>query len=184
MSLFFPDCTNMFAYIKALHIIFVVTWFAGLFYIVRLFIYNREAQDKPEQEREILQSQFKVMIRRLWFGITWPSCILTLIFGTWLTVLYGSIPSWLAVKIGFVVGLLLYHLSIHLIYEKQIANIFNYTSLQLRMWNEVATLFLFAIVFLVVVKHEISFVWGVAALLTLFLVLKVGITLYKYLRAQ
>ena len=80
----------MYLYIKALHVIFVVTWFAGLFYMVRLFIYNREAFDKPDPERRILQQQFTIMIRRLWFGITWPSCILTLVFGTWLIILYKA----------------------------------------------------------------------------------------------
>jgi len=70
-----------YSYIKALHIIFVVTWFAGLFYIVRLFIYFAEAQEKPEPERSILQNQFRIMQKRLWYGITWPSAILTLIFG-------------------------------------------------------------------------------------------------------
>ena len=71
----------MYIYLKALHIIFIVTWFAGMFYIVRLFIYNTEAAGKAEPERGILQGQFSVMIRRLWFGITWPSAILTLILG-------------------------------------------------------------------------------------------------------
>jgi putative membrane protein len=59
-------------YTQAFHIIFVVTWFSGMFYLVRLFIYNREAQDKPEPEKSILQKQFILMIRRLLFGITWP----------------------------------------------------------------------------------------------------------------
>lgn len=174
----------LFSYIKALHIIFVVTWFAGLFYIVRLFIYNREAQDKPDAEREILQAQFRIMIRRLWFGITWPSCTLTIIFGTWLAILYGSIPMWLVVKICFVIGLLLYHISIHWIYKKQMNGIFNYTSMQLRLWNEVATLFLFAIVFLAVLKSAISFVWSIALLFMLFIVLKAGIVVYQYFRKE
>ena len=138
----------MYFYIKALHIIFVVTWFAGLFYMVRLFIYNREAQDKPEAEKIILQKQFDIMIKRLWFGITWPSCVLTLIFGTWMLILFGSFPTWLLIKVGFVFGLLLYHLSIHFIYKQQCDGIFKYTSKQLRMWNEVATVFLVAIVML------------------------------------
>ena len=68
----------MYNYIKALHIIFIVTWFSGMFYIVRLFIYNTEANEKPEPEKSILQKQFSIMIRRLWFGITWPSAVLTL----------------------------------------------------------------------------------------------------------
>ena len=73
----------MYFYLKALHIIFIVTWFAGMFYIVRLFIYNTEAGNKPEPEQSILQQQFGIMIRRLWLGITWPSAILTLILGVW-----------------------------------------------------------------------------------------------------
>ncbi|MDR9488704.1 CopD family protein, partial [Salibacter sp.] len=70
-------------YIKALHIIFVVTWFAGLFYIVRLFIYHTEAEQRSEPEKSILQSQFRLMEKRLWYGITWPSAVLTMIFGIW-----------------------------------------------------------------------------------------------------
>ncbi|MEN9951582.1 MAG: hypothetical protein RLY85_2334, partial [Bacteroidota bacterium] len=71
-------------YIKALHIIFVVTWFAGLFYMPRLFIYNTEANLLADPERSILQKQFAVMLRRLWFGITWPSAVITLLMGLWI----------------------------------------------------------------------------------------------------
>ena len=78
----------MYTYIKALHIIFVVTWFAGLFYFPRLFIYNTEANDKPLDVKIALQEQFRIMMKRLWYGITWPSAILTLIFG--LTVMFNG----------------------------------------------------------------------------------------------
>ena len=169
----------MYLYIKSLHIIFVVTWFAGLFYIVRLFIYNREAQDKPEAERKVLQQQFSVMIKRLWFGIAWPSCMLTIIFGTWMLVLFGSIPVWLWIKIGFVAGLFAYHLSLHFIYRQQANQIFNFTSNQLRIWNEVATIFLFAIVMLVVVKEALSLVWSIGGLLSFAIVLMIAIQWYK-----
>ena len=91
--------------LKALHLIFVITWFAGLFYIVRLFIYHVEA------EREVLQEQFKIMERRLWYGITWPSAILTLILGPVLMFgYYGTIthlPPWLIIKLGLVTLLFL-----------------------------------------------------------------------------
>src|SRR5882672_10869832 len=116
----------MYNYIKALHIIFIVTWFSGLFYIVRLFIYNTEAEGKEEPERSILQAQFKVMIRRLWVGITWPSAVLTLIFGPWMWYLLGSIPGWLIVKLIFVVALYLYHLSLHNIFRQQMSGVFKY----------------------------------------------------------
>ncbi len=68
----------MYFYIKAIHIIFIVTWFAGMFYIPRLFIYATEANEKSEPDRSILQKQFAIMSKRLWLGITWPSAILTL----------------------------------------------------------------------------------------------------------
>ncbi len=172
----------MYFYIKALHIIFIVTWFAGLFYMVRLFIYNREAQDKPEDERKVLQKQFSVMIKRLWFGITWPSCILTIIFGTWMAILFGSLPTWLWIKIGFVMGLLAYHFSLHIIYNQQARQQFKYTSNQLRIWNEVATIFLFAIIMLVVVKDALSLVWSLGGLIVFGVVLMIAIKWYKKLR--
>src|SRR3982074_3758530 len=100
----------MYLYIKSLHIIFIVTWFSGMFYIVRLLIYNTEAGEKNEPEKSILQNQFSIMIRRLWLGVTWPSAVLTLIFGIWIWSLLGSLPGWLALKLIFVGGLYLYHL--------------------------------------------------------------------------
>src|SRR5665811_1579326 len=102
----------MYSYIKALHIIFIVTWFSGLFYIVRLFIYHAEAAERPEPDRTILMLQFRIMIRRLWAGITWPSAILTLIFGPWMAILMGSIPTWLWIKLAFVLGLYGYHFTL------------------------------------------------------------------------
>ncbi|MBS1509014.1 MAG: CopD family protein [Bacteroidetes bacterium] len=174
----------MYFYVKALHIIFVVTWFAGLFYIVRLFIYNREACDKPESERIILQQQFGIMIQRLWLGITWPSCVLTLIFGSWMLVLYGSIPVWLMLKLVLVAALLLYHASIHVIYLQQRRNIFAYSSNALRIWNEVATLFLVAIVMLVSVKEGMSLVWGLTGLIVFALFLVLAIRIYRRFRRQ
>ena len=113
----------MYNYIKALHIIFIVTWFSGMFYIVRLFIYNTEAEEKEPMARDILRSQFSTMIKRLWLGITWPSAILTVIFGSWLAFLLGVIPGWLWIKLMFVTGLLLYHFSLHYIYRQQVPGI-------------------------------------------------------------
>jgi len=108
----------MYLYIKALHIIFIVTWFAGMFYMPRLFIYSTEAAEKPQPEKNILQKQFGVMMRRLWFGITWPSAILTLIFGPWVWYLMGGFPQWLMIKLCFVVGLYVYHFTLHVIYKQ------------------------------------------------------------------
>ena len=172
----------MYLYIKALHIIFIVTWFSGLFYIVRLFIYNAEAAQKEEPEKSILQKQFSIMIRRLWLGITWPSAILTFIFGGWLWYLYGYLPQWLLIKLCFVAGLYLYHFSLHVVYQQQSAGIFKYSSQQLRIWNEVATIFLITIVILVVVKQNMSWVWGLTGLILFVVILMSAIKIYKLFR--
>jgi putative membrane protein len=172
----------MYFYIKAIHIIFIVTWFAGMFYIPRLFIYNTEANEKPEPDKSILQKQFGIMTKRLWMGITWPSAVLTLIFGTWMGLLYGSMQQWLWIKLGFVAGLYLYHFSLQKIYSQQQRGIFRYTSQQLRIWNEIATIFLVAIVMIVSVKQSMSLVWGVLGLVLFILILMSAIKIYKLLR--
>jgi len=174
----------MYLYIKALHIIFIITWFAGMFYMPRLFIYNTEAAEKPENEKIILQKQFAVMMRRLWFGITWPSAILTLIFGPWVWYLFGSFPQWLMIKLFFVVGLYVYHLTLHSIYKQQMRKVFRYSSQQLRIWNEVATIFLVAIVMLAVVRQNMSVVWGIVGLIALVILLMTGIRIYKLVRSR
>lgn len=174
----------MYPYLKALHIIFIVTWFAGMFYMPRLFIYNREAQDKPELEKNILQAQFNIMMKRLWYGITWPSAIITLILGPTLWIKLNVLPHWLMIKLLFVVGLYIYFIFLHKIFQQQTKNIFKHSSNQLRIWNEVATLFLFAIVFLAVVKNSLSVVWGLIGLLSLIIVLLTAIKIYKKFRLR
>jgi len=174
----------MYLYIKALHIIFIVTWFAGMFYMPRLFIYNTEASEKPQPERSILQKQFGIMMRRLWFGITWPSAILTLIFGPWIWYLLGNFPQWLMIKLCFVVGLYIYHFTLHTIYKQQIKGVFKYSSQQLRIWNEVATIFLVAIVILAVVKQNMSVVWGLVGLIAFVILLMSAIRIYKLIRSK
>lgn len=175
----------MYLYLKALHIIFIVTWFAGLFYIVRLFIYNAEADEKQEPEKSILKDQFTIMIKRLWLGITWPSAIITLILGPLLIYINPAIlDTWLWIKIGFVIGLYLYHYTLHVLYKQQKNNNFKYSSQQLRIWNEVATVFLISIVMLVVVKQGLSAVWALLGLFLFILVLMSGIKIYKLIRTK
>ncbi|WP_207495551.1 CopD family protein [Aridibaculum aurantiacum] len=174
-------------YIKALHIIFIVTWFAGLFYMPRLFIYNTEAQEREAPIRDALQEQFGIMMKRLWYGITWPSAILTLIFGPWVMYELGyfeSVPSWLWIKLAFVLGLYLYHYSIHRIFLQHTKGLLKYSSQQLRVWNEVATIFLIAIVMLVVVKQNLSVVWGLVGLILFIALLMCAIKIYKALRQK
>jgi putative membrane protein len=178
-------------YLKSLHIIFIVTWFAGMFYIVRLFIYNTEANSKPEPEKSILQKQFSIMIRRLWFGITWPSAILTLIFGPWVMLYAGwdkllmqPAGKWLLIKLIFVLLLYIYHFTLHSIYKQQAKGIFKYSSNQLRMWNEVATVFLVPIVILATVKSSISWLWGLIGLIGFVILLMAAIKIYKLIREK
>jgi putative membrane protein len=173
-------------YIKALHIIFIVTWFAGLFYIVRLFIYHTEANDYASPRKSILQEQYKIMEKRLWYGITWPSMILTIIFGSWL--LY-ELPFYIyqpffIVKLCFVFGLILYHLKCHNIFRQLQRDEINLTSFKLRIWNEVATVFLVAIVFLIVLKSNTGFVKGMLGLIVFTALLLLGIKFYKKKRGE
>ena len=170
-------------YLKALHIIFVVTWFAGLFYIVRLFIYSSEANEKLEPEKSILLKQLLMMQSRLWYIITWPSAVITLIFGTWLVIETKAwMHPWMHLKFLFVIGLFIYHLICGRIHKRMKNGIFEYSSTKLRVWNEIATLLLFAIVFIVVLKNTLSWVWGIIGLLVIGLLLMGGIKLYKRLK--
>lgn len=169
-------------YLKALHIIFVVTWFAGLFYMVRLFIYHVEAEKKEENERNILQTQYKLMEKRLWYIITWPSMILVMITGVWLALPYfdslGSY-SWLILKIVLVLGLTLYHLQCGIIFKQLQNDLIKLTSFKLRLWNEVATLFLFSIVFVIVLKDALDWIWGVIGLVLLAVLFMLAAKLYR-----
>ena len=122
------------------------------------------------------------MTRRLWLGITWPSAILTLIFGPWIWILMGSTPHWLAVKLVFVIILYMYHFSLHILYREQQKGIFRFSSQKLRIWNEMATLLLFAIVFLASVKQSMSWVFGLAGIISLGIVLMLAIRIYKRIR--
>ncbi len=175
-----------FEYVKALHLIFIVTWFAGLFYIVRLFIYQTEALEKPEQERQILKPQLDLMAHRLWYIITWPSAVLTLIFGLWvLTYRWEYLQlEFMQAKLIFVFLLYVYHGYSQVLFQELQAGKPRWTSTQLRLWNELSTLLLFAIVFLIVLKNTLSMLWGMLGLVGLSLVLLIAIKLYKKYRTH
>jgi putative membrane protein len=173
-------------YIKALHLIFVITWFAGLFYIVRLFVYHAEAKEKPEPEKSILIKQYQLMQYRLWYIITWPSAILASIFAFWLLYL---IPAWLEqdwmiVKLGFVVLLYAYHIKCHLIFKQLQQNEVKNSSNFFRLWNEGATLILFAVVFLVILKSAINWIYDVIGIFVFSMLIMIGFKLYKRIRER
>ncbi len=178
-------------YLKALHIIFVVTFFAGLFYMPRLFIYNTEANEKPEPAKTILHEQFSIMMKRLWFGITFPSAILTLVFGLivmfkgdWNKVLFDEPGRWLLIKLCFVLLLYIYFFLLHKIFKQQQKGVYKYSSQRLRIWNEVATIFLVAIVMLATVKQSMSFVWALVGLICFVVLLLSAIKIYKIIRQK
>lgn len=133
-------------WIKALHIIFMVTWFAGLFYLPRLFVYHAQSSDRVSLER------FKVMERKLFFGIMTPGAVLTIIFGTWLWLGYGIGGGWLMLKLGLVALLAAYHLycGILLFDFKHERN--RHGHVFYRWLNELPVLILIAVVLLVVLK--------------------------------
>jgi putative membrane protein len=173
-----------FLYLKAVHIIFIVTWFAGLFYMPRIFIYIVEAHGKPEPEKSILLKQLKMMASRLWFAITWPSAIITLGVGTSLII---NQPEWLQqgymhIKLTLVFLLYLYQFSLHVIFRQLKSDVVKYSSQQLRFWNEVATLFLISIVFIIVLKSALSMLWGLIGLITISILITAGIRIYKKFR--
>ena len=173
-------------YIKSLHLIFVITWFAGLFYIVRLFVYQIEANDKPSPEKEILQKQYKIMTYRLWYIITWPSAVLATIFALLLLHLnpgFIEMP-WMQVKLGFVVLLFIYHFKCHKIYSELQNDTVKYTSNFMRLWNEGATIILFAVVFLVILKNAINWIYGVVGIVLFSVIIMLGFKFYKRIREK
>ncbi|NKI31045.1 CopD family protein [Croceivirga thetidis] len=173
-------------YIKALHLIFVVTWFAALFYIPRLFIYHIEANDKPSPEREILTNQLKLMTKRLWFIIGWPSAILCTLFALVLLHLNSGLiyQPWMQVKLGFVVALIAYHFKCHQIFKQLQRDEVNYSSRFMRIFNEATSLILFAVVFLVILKSAVNWIYGVVGIFALAILLMLGIRFYKRVREK
>ena len=136
-------------WIKSLHIIFMVTWFAGLFYLPRLFVYHAQCTDRAGNER------FKVMERKLYYGIMTPGAVLTVVFGVWLWLGYGFSGSWLHIKLALVATLIIYHFICGK-YVKAFKHDNNtHGHVYYRWFNEFPVLVLFAVVILVVVKPVI-----------------------------
>jgi len=159
---------------------------AGLFYMVRLFIYHTEAQDKPEPARTILSEQFEVMEKKLWWIITTPSMYLVLAAGI---IMLCLVPGWLQmgwmhIKLTFVIGLIVYHFICQHKMNQMRKGIYKWTSTQLRLWNELATLLLFAIVFLVVLKNSLNWIFGVVGIIAFSCILMAAVKVYKYYRTK
>ncbi len=173
---------------KSLHIIGFVSWFAGLLYIVRLYIYDVEANERDPASRQVLHEQLRIMQRRLWYGITWPAMLATVLFGMWMVTerVMGNIPlgGWLHVKFLLLAFLIAYHLQCGRIRKQLLAGKFQWSSQRLRMWNELATLLLVAIVFDAVFKSTRNMLWGVVGLVIFGVVLMVAIRVYRRVRMR
>ena len=147
-------------FFKAMHIVGFTAWFAGLFYLVRMFVYHTEAFDKESPEKEILIKQFNTMQWRVYKIICNPAMILTLSFGTAMLVFnpgYLQMP-WLHVKLTLLVLLIGYHHYCKTIIKKLEKGRTGFTSFQFRLFNELPTLFLLAIVLLAVLKDNANFI--------------------------
>jgi putative membrane protein len=140
----------MYVWIKALHIVFMVTWFAGLFYLPRLFVYHAAAADVVGIER------FKIMERKLFYGIMTPGALLTFIFGIWLMVLRGgdwvSSTTWLHLKLALVLILVSYHVYLGVLVGRFKNDANRHGHVFYRWVNEFPVLILILAVVLAVVK--------------------------------
>jgi protoporphyrinogen IX oxidase len=186
----FPFLLSKMTYehVKAIHIIFVTSWFAGLFYLPRLFVYHTEANEKPEIERDILQKEYKRMQKILFNAIMIPAMWLTIISG--ITMVYWTwwasfaAHGWLQIKLLFVVGLIIYHFYCRKLILELRQDKFSFTGFQLRLFNEIATIFLFAIVFLVVLKNSVDWIWGLVGLLTFAIFIISAVRIVKRIRER
>ena len=159
---------DVYAWAKALHLVSVVSLFAGLFYLVRLYIYHVEALERPENERAVLVPQYILMEMRLLRAIVNPALIGTVVFGCWLMVqLRAWTQPWFQVKLVLVLLLLAYHGLCARIRRQLEKGIVKWSSKSLRLWNEVATVLLFAIVFTVEFRRPSGAVYGLIAVAVL-----------------
>lgn len=172
--------------IKALHIIFVVSWFAGLFYLPRLLVYHAEAQSKTDPEKTILTKQFEKMEKILFNAIMIPAMILTwatgliMVYLNWLDQ-FGQ-HTWLHLKLGFVFLITIYHFyNRYIILEFRKGN-FIYSGNFLRFFNEIATILLVAVVFLVVQKNSTDFLYSIAGFILFGILIMLAVKIAKKLR--
>ena len=177
---------EFYLYLKALHLIFIITWFAGLFYMVRLFVYHAEAQQIEEPEQSILIKQYQLMQYRLWYIITWPSAVLACLFAFLMLHLNSGLlqADYFQVKLIFVFLLYCYHFKCHKIFLALQKNKMKYTSNFFRLWNEGATLILFAVVFLIILKDAINWIFGVVGIIVVSVLLMLGYKFYKKIREK
>lgn len=159
-----------YSWFKAFHIVGIVVWFAGLFYLVRLFIYHVEANQEPEPARTILKNQYQIMEKRLYNIITTPGMLVTVAMAIGLLSTEPDVlkEGWLHVKLGFVVLLLGYHHYCKRLMKQLAQETCKWNSQQLRALNEAPTVMLVVIVLLAVFKNNLPTditAWGIVGMI-------------------
>lgn len=169
--------------LKALHIIGFVAWFAGLFYLVRMFVYHTEAYDKEQPEQDILRKQLHMMETKVYKIICTPGMILTWICGTMMIMEYGMdwfrINSWLHVKLLLILLLSGYHHYCKTLIRKLENAKTGFSSFQFRLFNELPSLFLIAIVLLAVFRNKLNFLYAIIGILIAALLMYLIARVYK-----
>lgn len=173
---------------KSLHIVGFVAWFAGLFYLVRMFVYHREAHDEVQPKRDILTQQFHLMEQRVYKIICNPAMMLTWICGLAMIFLYGwewfKVNSWLHIKLVLLLGLTYYHLWCKKMIIKLEKGDFSMSSHRWRLLNEVPTVFLLAIVLLAVYRNALDFAYALAGIMGFMILLMMGVRAYRKARER
>ena len=167
--------------IKAVHLIFVICWFAGLFYIGRMFIYYKEAESRDVSERQILQKQFLLMSERVMNIIIWPSVFLASTFGSIMIYYNPGLLDvlWMKIKLLIVLLLIIYVMVCQYFLNCMKKGKLNISENKLRFFSEGATLFLIAIVSIASLKTQVSWVYFTAIFIVIALTLSILVKLYK-----
>lgn len=179
----------MFFFFKAMHVVGFVAWFAGLFYLVRIFVYHVEAAARPQAERDILVPQFELMEQRVYSIICNPAMVITWMFGGGMLYLYGwnwllANGYWMFPKLGLLVGLSMYHLWSGRLIQQMQAGRLSYSSFQFRLLNEVPTLLLVSIALLAVYRSTLDFLKAFAGMLVFGFLLYMGARFYRQQRKK
>lgn len=174
--------------LKALHIIGFVVWFAGLFYLVRMFVYHTEAYDKEQPEQDILRKQLHMMETKVYKIICTPGMLLTWICGIMMIIDYGMdwfrVNSWLHVKLLLILLLTGYHHYCKTLIKKLEIAKTGFTSFQFRLFNELPSLFLIAIVLLAVFRNKLNFLYAIIGILIAALLMYLIARAYKNKREK
>lgn len=156
--------TMLYTIIKALHIIFMVSYFAGIFYLVRIFVYYKDTDAFSDEKKTILREQYTFMARRLWNIITVPAGVIMAVCGLVMIFLNSGLMKmpWFHLKLTFLIGLAIYHYWCWKKVKKLVelnGNTLETANLKLRQANEIATFILFLVVFTVILKYQVIEYW-------------------------